>query len=130
CSAVTCVRAPETGQGPDRPSDRPRPAGWRIEGRCLPRRWALPVSHPPPAPSPVATTAIGPGTRTALAHCAVPGPKPARMSRRRFRVGVLWWTSFTLGSPPAVCQPVADLRRCAKPQVGAASRGTDYSLDL
>ena len=96
-------RAPETGQGPDRPSDRPRPAGCRIEGRCLLGGRALPVSHPPGSPSPGATPAVGPGTRTALAHCAVPGPKPARDCRGgRFVVGVLWWTSLTLVAPSAV----------------------------
>ena len=120
----------ETGQGPDRPSDRPRPAGCRIEGRCLLGGRALPVSHPrgtPPHPG--ATTAIGPGTWTALAHCAVPGPKPARVCRGGgFLVGVLWWTSLTLVAPTGPCQPPRDLRRCAKPQVAAARRDQTFSL--
>ena len=115
----------ETGQGPHRPSDRPRPAGCRIEGRCLLGGRALPVSHPRGRlPHLRATTAVGPGTRTALAHCAVPGPKPAVCVAEGDSVaGVLWWTALTLVAPPASCQPAADLRRCAKPQVGAALSG-------
>ena len=62
--------------------------------------WAVgpfPCLTPWVSPSLRATTAIGPGTRTALAHCAVPGPKPARVCRGGgFLVGVLWWTSLTL----------------------------------
>ena len=42
----TGVLPRKTGQGPNRPSDRPRPAGCRIEGRCLLGGRALPVSHP------------------------------------------------------------------------------------
>ena len=62
--------------------------------------WAVgpfPCLTPWVSPSLEATTAIGPGTRTALAHCAVPGPKPARVCRGGgFLAGVLWWTSLTL----------------------------------
>jgi len=64
----------ETGQGPDRPSDRSPPAGGRTEeplstGRSGPSRVA-----PPGRPVRAAAATTGPGTRTALAHCAAPRP--------------------------------------------------------
>ena len=80
---------PRDGSGPGPPFG-PTSSGW------LPDRAPLSTGRSGPSRvSPArlsltrATTAIGPGTRTALAHCAVPGPTPARDCRG----GSSWWVS-------------------------------------
>ena len=119
--------ARKTGKGPNRPSDRPRPAGCRIEGRCLLGGRALPVSHPRWLPAAQATAAVGPGTRTALAHCAVPGPKSATVAE-----GDSSWVSCGgrryLGGATPCCQLPPDLHRCAKVQVGDVTPDQTISL--
>jgi hypothetical protein len=120
--------APGDGSGP-RPPFGPTPSGRLPDRRPLSTGRSGPsrVSPPKSSPSPLATTAVGPGTRTALAHCAVPGPKPAGVAE-----GDSSWVSCGgrryLGGATRCCQLPADLHRCAKVQVGDVTSDRTISL--
>ena len=78
----------------------------------------------PPAGSLALSSDDGDRTWHPDGTCALRRPWPEAgtcVSRRGFRVGVLSVDVAHLGAPTASCQPPADLRGCAKPQVGATS---------
>jgi hypothetical protein len=124
--AVPAGADPGDGSGPEPPFG-PTSSGRLPDRRPLSTGWSGPsrVSPPGASPSPWATPAVGPGTRTALAHCAVPGPKPAGVAE-----GDSSWVSCGgrryLGGATRRCQPPADLHRCANAQVGTGGVGADY----
>ena len=115
----TGVLPRKTGQGPNRPSDRPRPAGCRIEGRCLLGGRALPVSHPRrslPHPGRRRRSDLAPGRRLRIAPSLARSRPYCRGGG--FRRGCPVVDVVTLVARPRCCQLPADLHRCAKVQVG------------
>ncbi|MDQ1615176.1 MAG: hypothetical protein QOJ60_1115, partial [Actinomycetota bacterium] len=112
----------DTGEGLTAPSDRLRPAGGRIERRCLLGGQALPLSHPPTVPPARLgrnrPSDLAPGRRLRIAPSLDPKLAPRCVAWGE-PYGVLAVDGLRLVVRTGSCQLPPDLRECASSQVSA-----------